>query len=122
LSSARTPDLEAFRRRTLDVYAAITLIMLFGIAVLVAYAVRLGPLTSPGTERSFGLALALMALMGAVIFHLADRTYRVWPLGRRVRPTPPGPVTVQGWIRFLKILIVAIAVAGVAYIVAELVV
>jgi hypothetical protein len=122
LSSDRTVDVEALRRRTLDVYAAVTLLMLVGIAGLVAYAVRLGPLTSPGTERSFGFALALMALMGAVIFHLADRTYRVWPLGRRVRPTPPGPVTVEGWIRFLQVLIVAIAVAAIAYLVAELVV
>jgi len=110
----------AFQRRTLDLYGGVTLLMLLGIAVLVAYAIRLGPLTSPGAERSFGLAVALMAIMGAVIFHLADRTYRAWPLGRRFRPTPPEPVTLESWVRFLRVVIVVAAVAGIAYIVAEL--
>ena len=120
MSELPDADLLALQRRTLDLYAAVTLLMLLGIGVLVAYAIRLGPLTTPGAERSFGFAVALMALMGAVIFHLADRTYRVWPLGRRVRPSPPGPITLHSWVRFLKVLIVAIAVAGIAYLVAEL--
>jgi len=121
LSELSDAELRALQRRTLDLYAVITLLMLLGIAVLVAYAIRLGPLTSPGAERSFGYAIALMSLMGAVIFHIADRTYRVWPLGRRVRPTPPTPITLASWVRFLKVLIVVIAVAGIAYIIGGLV-
>jgi hypothetical protein len=120
LSDLRDADLAALRRRTLNRYAAVTLLMLFGIAVLIAYAIRLGPLTNPGAEQSFGFAVSLMALMGAVIFHLADRTYRVWPLGRRFRPTPPAPMTLESWVRFLKVLIVVIALAGIACILAEL--
>jgi len=120
LSDVRDADLADLQRRTLDRYAVVTLLMLVGIAILVAYAIRLGPLTSPGAQQSFGYAVALMALMGAVIFHVADRTYRVWPLGRRVRPTPPAPITLDSWVRFLKVLIVVLAVAGIAYMVGEL--
>ena len=114
-------ELAELQQRTLDLYGAVTVLMLLGIALLVAYAIRLGPLTSPGAEQSFGLAVSLMALMGAVIFHLVDRSYRVWPLGRRVRPSPPTLITLQSWVRFLKILIVVIAVAGIAYIIGGLV-
>ena len=120
MSELSDADYAGLQRRTLDLYAAVMLLMLLGIAVLVAYAIRLGPLTSPGAERSFGYAVALMALMGAVVFHIADRTYRVWPLGRRFRPTPPGPVTVDAWVRFLRVLIVVIAIAAVAYLVGGL--
>ncbi len=118
--SSEGEELAALQRRTLDLYAVVTLLMLLGIAVLVVYAIRLGPLTGPGVERSFGLAVALMALMGAVIFHLADRTYRVWPLGRRFRPSPLPPVTTQSWVRVLQVLVVVIAVAAVAYLVGGL--
>lgn len=111
-------DLRELQRRTLDLYAAITLLMLLGIGILIAYAVRLGPLTSPGAERSFGLAVALMAIMGAVIFHVADRTYRVWPLGRRFRPSRPPLLSSRDWVRFLKVLVFALAVAAVAYLLA----
>jgi len=121
LSDLQDADLASLRRRTLDLYLVVTLLMLVGIAVLITYATHLGPLTSPGAERSFGFAVSLMAIMGAVIVHLADRTYRVWPLGRRFRPTPPGPITLESWVRFLKVLIAVIAIAGLAYIVAELV-
>ena len=121
MSSGHDADLTVLQRRTLDLYAAVTLLMLLGIAILFGYAIRLGPLTTPGAQESFGLAISLMALMGAVIFHLADRTYRVWPLGRRFRPTPPAPFTLESWVRFLKVLIVVIAVAGIAYIVGGLV-
>ncbi len=116
------PEAEQARaaRRVLDLYAATTLIMLLGIVALIVYVLRLGPLTSPGAEESFGLAIALMAIMGAVLFHLADRTYRVWPLGRRMVPTPPGHVTVDAQVRFLKVLVFVVAAAAVAYLVGAL--
>jgi hypothetical protein len=120
LSSLSEGEVAALQRRTLDVYGGVTVLMLLGIAVLVGYAVRLGPLTSPGAERSFGFAVALMALMGTVVFHLADRTYRVWPLGRRFRPSPPAPVTTVDWIRFLKVLVVVLALAAIAYLIGGL--
>lgn len=104
----------------LDLFAATYVLMLLGIAVLVVYIVQLGPLTSPGAEQSFGYAVALMSLMGAVLFHLADRTYRSWPLGRKFRPTPPGPVTARAQVRFLKVLIVVLVAAGLAYLIGGL--
>jgi hypothetical protein len=115
LSSSAPSELADLQRRLLDVYGAVTLLMLLGIAVLVAYAIQLGPLTSPGAERSFGFAIALMSLMAAVVFHLADRTYRVWPLGRRFRPSPPRPLTTTSWVRLLQVLVVALALAAIAY-------
>lgn len=117
MSDPADVELADFRRRTLDLYAAITLLMLLGIGVLIVYAIRLGPLTSPGAEQSFGFAVALMSLMGAVIFHIADRTYRVWPLGRRFRPSRPTLLGVHDWIRFLKVLVVVLAAAAIAYLV-----
>ena len=101
-SPPSSAEVRCLRNRLLDLYTAITVLMLLGIAVLVVYAFSLGPLTSPGAEQSFGYALALMFLMGAVIFHLVDKTYRVWPLGRRFRPTWPGYVSVQSEIRFFR--------------------
>lgn len=121
MSSTSQATLAALRARTLELYGAVTVLMLLGIAALVGYAIALGPLTSPGTERSFGFAVALMALMGAVIFHLADRTYRAWPFGRRFRPSPPGPVTTSSWVRLLKVLVVVFAFAAIAYLVWSLV-
>ena len=55
----------AVRERTLALYDAVTVLMLLGIAILIAYSIRLGSLASPGAQESFGLAIALMALMGA---------------------------------------------------------
>ena len=121
MSELPDADLLALQRRTLDLYAAVTLLMLLGIGVLVAYAIRRGPLTTPGAERSFGFAVALMALMGAVIFHLADRTYRVWPLGRKIRPAWPGYVSAEGEVRFFKVLIVVAAGAAIAYVLGGLI-
>jgi hypothetical protein len=121
LSSLSDADLAALRRRTLDLYGAVTLLMLLGIAVLVVYVLRLGPLNGSGAERSFGLAIALMALMGALMFHLVDRSYRVWPLGRRFRPTPPAAIGAADWVRFLKVLVLVLAVAGIAYLVGGLI-
>jgi hypothetical protein len=108
------------RQRVLDLYDAVTFLMLIGIAVLIVYAIRLGPLTSPGAQESFGLAVALMFLMSALIVHLVDRTYRVWPLGRRFHPTPPGPVTARAQARFLAILVFVIAAAAIAYVIGSL--
>jgi hypothetical protein len=121
--SEPTSDRE-FRRlqgRILDLYAAVQVLMLLGIAVLTVYSIQLGPLTSPGAQESFGLALALMFLMGGLIFHLIDRTYRVWPLGRRFRPTPPGPVSTQAQVRFLKVLVIVAAAAAIAYVLGGLI-
>ncbi len=120
MSELSDGELAALQRRTLDLYGAVMLLMLLGIAVLVAYAIELGPLTNPGAERSFGFAIALMALMGAVIFHVVDRTYRLWPLGRRIVPTRPATLTTQSWVRLLKVLVVVLAVAGIAYVIGGL--
>jgi len=120
-SPPSSAELRRLRNRLLDLYTAITGLMLLGIAVLIVYAIELGPLTSPGAEQSFGYALALMFLMGAVIFHLVDRMYRVWPFGRRFRPAWPGYVTLEGEIRFFKILIVIAAGAAIAYILGGLI-
>ena len=109
------------RGRILDLYTAITVLMLLGIAVLIVYAVRLGPLTGPGVEESFGLAVALMFIMAGLIVHTVDYTYRVWPLGRRFHPTPRGPVTEAGQARFLRILILVVAAAAIAYILGGLI-
>jgi hypothetical protein len=119
LSSAEA-DLRAIRQRTLNLYDAVTLLMLLGIAIMIAYAIHLGPLASPGAQESFGFAIALMALMGALLFHVVDRTYRTWPLGRRFSPTPPGPVTLQSQVRFVKALVFALTVAAIAYVLAGL--
>ncbi len=113
-------EFRALRRRVLDLYDTVTVLMLIGIAVLVVYCLRLGPLDTPGAEQSFGIAVSLMFLMATLIVHLVDHTYRLWPLGRRVTPRAPGPVTVKSQARFLAILIFVIAVAACAYVVAGL--
>ena len=110
------------RQRVLDLYAATILLMIVGLGVLLLYTILLvGPLTSPGAQESFGLALALAFLMAAVAGHLVDRMYRVWPLGRRIHPTPPGPVTPQAEVRFFKVVVVVCAAAGIAYILGALI-
>jgi hypothetical protein len=116
-----TAEVRRLQNRLLDLYTAVTVLMLLGIAVLVVYSFELGPLTSPGAEQSFGYALALMFLMGAVVFHLIDKTYRVWPLGRRYRPAWPGYVTVESEVRFFKIVIVVAAAAAIAYVLGGLI-
>lgn len=120
-SAATEPGQRAAQERVLDLYSAVTVLMLLGIAVLIFYAVQLGPITAPGVQESFGLAVALMFIMAAIIVHLVDRTYRVWPLGRRFRPTPPGPVTEASQLRFLKILVVVVAAAAIAYVLGGLI-
>jgi hypothetical protein len=120
-SPSLEPDLARVRARVLDVYTAVTVLMLLGIALLVGYVVHLGSLTAPGVQESFGLALALMFLMAAIVAHVVDRTYRVWPLGRRFRPTPPGPVTLEAEVRFVKLLILVLAAAAIAYVLGGLI-
>jgi hypothetical protein len=120
LSSPSGPELRALQNRALDVYLALTVLMLIGIGVLILYSIELGPLVSPGAQQSFGYAIALMSLMGALLFHLIDRMYRSWPFGRKFRPTPPGPVSEAAQVRFLKIVVVAVAAAGIAYLLGSL--
>jgi len=122
LSSEPPPsEIRRIRNRLLDFYTAATGLLLVGIAVLIAYSIRLGSLTSPGAQQSFGYALALMFLMTAIIIHFVDRMYRVWPFGRRVRPTWPGYVSAESEVRFLKVLIVVVAGAAIAYVLGGLI-
>ena len=114
-------ELRRIRNRVLDLYTAVQVLLLLGIAVLIVYCVRLGPLTSPGAEESFGLAVGLMFVMAAVVAHVTDRTYRVWPLGRRFTPTSPGPVSTEAQVRFLKVLVVVLAAAAIAYVLGGLI-
>lgn len=134
--------LRAIRRRTLNLYDGVTFLMLIGIGALVGYVIwfvnpieplicaaqggtnctpALNPLTTPGGTQSFGLALALMFLMAALIFHIVDRTYRVWPFGRRVTPPAPGPITADSTARFLRIVIVVAAAATCTYLLGGLI-
>ncbi len=113
-------ELAQFQNRTLDLYAVVTLLLLLGIGVLIFYVLQLGSLTAPGNERSFGLAVSLMALMGATLFHLVDRAYRSWPLGRRFRPSQPAVYGTDAWIRFLKIVVAVAAAAAIAYLLGSL--
>ena len=107
---------EALQNRVLNLHAAVILLMLGLIAVLAVYAFRLGPLVGPGVESSFGLAVALMFVAGAMIAHAIDQTYRVWPEGRGVRPTFPGFITDRGLANGLRILVLVAAAAAIAYV------
>lgn len=108
-------EVAEIRRRVLNTYDAITALMLLGIAILTLYVIEIGPLTSPGAQESFGLALSLMFIMGAVLFHIIDKTYRAWPLGRHFAPSVPEPISDQTVARFLRILTVVAAGAAIAY-------
>lgn len=112
-------DVAAFRRlreRTLTLYLSVMILMIIGIAALALYSFELGPLVGQGVESSFGLAVCLMFLMGALLMHLVDWLYRVYPLGRRVTPTAPGPVTDRGYAVALAVLIIVSAGGAIAYI------
>lgn len=109
----RTP-----RETVLNLYAAILGLLLVGIIALSLYVLTLGSLVGPGVESSFGFAVALMFLMAALMVHTAEATYRLWPLGRRFLPTPPGPVTDRMIANFLKVLVLVVAGGAIAYIVA----
>jgi hypothetical protein len=107
--------------RILNLYAAIMIMMLIVIALVTVYAIRLGPLIGPGAEQSFGLAVALLFLCAALITHVVDRVYRVWPMGRYVETTFPGFITARGAANALKILVIVGAGAAIAYVIATLI-
>lgn len=107
--------------RVLNVYAAIMLLMLVVIGLLIVYAIRLGPLLGPGVEESFGLAVALLFLCGALVVHVVDRVYRVWPMGRSIPTMFPGFITARGMANLVKVLIIVCAAAAVAYVLATLI-
>jgi hypothetical protein len=107
-------------RTVLKLYRAITVLLLLGVAGLFVYVVRLGPLIGTGAESSFGLAVAVMFVMGALLAHIADVTYRSWPLGRRYRPAVPPAATAKEAASWVSWLIVLAAVAGAAYVLAQL--
>ena len=104
------------RSQTLTLYFATMVLLLVGVGVLALYSFDLGPLVGPGVESSFGFAVALMFMMGALVAHLVDRTYRSWPLGRHFTPTPPGPVTEFGWANLIAVLIIVAAAGAIAYV------
>ena len=109
------------RDRVLNLYAATILLMIVAILVLIGYSIKLGPLVGPGVEQSFGVALALMFLAAALIAHLVDWTYRVWPAGRTVTPPFPGIVTDRGLANLIRVVIFVAVAGGVAYVVALLI-
>ncbi|MCI4353038.1 MAG: hypothetical protein L3K14_06585 [Thermoplasmata archaeon] len=104
--------------RVLNLYAAVIILMIGMIGLLTVYSIRLGPLVGPGVESSFGYAVALMFLASALIVHVIDRMYRVWPAGRSVSTVFPGFFTDRGLANALRILIFVAAGAAVAYVLA----
>jgi hypothetical protein len=107
-------------RTVLKLYQTLTVLLLLGIAGLFVYVVKLGPLLGTGVEDSFGLAVAAMFVMGALLAHIADVTYREWPLGRRFRPSTPLALTPKKTATWLSWFIVAAAIGGGAYVLAQL--
>ncbi len=114
-------ELARVRSRVLSLTFAATALMLLGIAILGLYVYRLGPIVGPGVEESFGFAVSMMFLMGAMLIHLVDRAYRSWPFGRRYRPSAPGPVTDAGLVVALEVLVLVAAGGAIAYLVALMV-
>ncbi|HEV2449153.1 MAG TPA: hypothetical protein VGU43_01935 [Thermoplasmata archaeon] len=103
------------RRRVMDVYLAISVLCLIAIALLVYYVLTLGVIVGPGVEESFGLALALLFLLGALMTHLIDRAYREWPEGRRVHPSPGRLLGDVDLARAVKVIVVVAAGLLIAY-------
>jgi hypothetical protein len=110
------------QHRVLNFYAAIMILMLALIGLLVVYSIRLGPLLGPGVEQSFGIALALLFLSAALLAHVIDRVYRVWPTGRSLTPMFPGFITDRGLANALKVVVLVCAAAAIAYVIATLLV
>ena len=113
--------LTRWRDSTLRLYYAVDALMVIGIVVLTVYSIRLGPIVGPGVEQSFGAAVALMFVMGALMVHITDRAYRLWPLGRKTPTQPPGMITDETVANFLKVLVLVLAGAGVAYVLGSLI-
>lgn len=109
------PVRDVLAARVLRYYSVVAGLSIFGILVLAAYSIHLGPLVGPGVESSFGLAVAVMFLLSALLVHIVDRAYREYPLGRRVHPGPMGPVTDAAIATFLKVVIFATAAGAIAY-------
>jgi hypothetical protein len=109
------------RDRTLNLYFAIVILLLIGIGVLLAYSIRLGPIIGSGVETSFGYSVALLFLMGALLAHIIDSAYRLYPLGRRVPTHPPGPVTERSIANFVVVAVLVIAGGSIAYILGSLI-
>jgi hypothetical protein len=107
---------ERLQHRVLNLYTAVMLLMLVTIGLLVVYALRLGPLIGPGVESSFGLDLALLFISSAILVHIVDQTYRVWPLGRSVLPAFPGLLTDRGYANALRVLVLVAAAVAIAYV------
>ena len=120
MSEQRVDLVPLLGERILRFQTAAVVLLVLGIGGLIIYSIRLGPLVGPGVEESFGIAVALMFLMAALIAHLVDRTYRVYPFGRRLRPEPPPVITDAQVALFLRLVVVAAAAAGIAYVVAGL--
>lgn len=109
-------EFRRLRGRVLTLYIAIVILLLIGVGFLALYSYQLGPLVGPGVESSFGLAVALMFLMGALIVHVVDRMQRAWPLGRRFAPTAPGPVSDLDWAHVIEVVILVAAGGAIAYV------
>jgi hypothetical protein len=114
-------DRRTAANRTLRLYFWIDVVMVVGILVLVAYSIHLGSLVGPGVEMSFGIALGLMFIMAAVVAHTVDMTYRTWPLGRRIHPPVPRPISNAGLATALKVVVFVAAALAVAYILGSLI-
>ncbi len=122
--SEATPEAVAVvrvRDRVLNLYTAITILMVIVIGLLVLYSIRLGPLVGPGVEQSFGFALAIMFLAAALVIHVIDRAYRAWPAGRSYPPAFPGIITDRGIANALKVVVLVAAAGAVAYIMATVI-
>jgi hypothetical protein len=107
--------------RTLQLYFVVDVLMVLGILGLIGYSVSLGPLNGPGVQESFGIAVALMFIMGAIVAHTVDMTYRAWPLGRRVATPTPRVISDVGIAFAIKAVIVIAVVLAVAYILGSLI-
>ena len=117
----RAAEFARIRLATLRYHFAILGLMLVGLVGLAVYTLQLGPITGPGVESSFGIAAGLMLIMGAMIVHVVERTYRLYPLGRKTATAAPPPVTEGDLVTFVKVLVVLIAAAAVAYILGSLI-
>ena len=106
------------RARVMNLNLAIASLALVTIGVLVGYVILLGPLVGPGVEESFGLAVGLLFLFGALLVHVVDRAYREWPEGRRVLPPAPAPITNRDVARVLGYVVILAAALLIAYLLA----